>query len=140
MAKLVLTDAVISVNGVTLSDHADSVTITSSKDLQEVTAFGASYKSNLVGLGDATIEVEFQQDFAAASVDATLWPLHSANTVFAVEVRPTSAVVSATNPKYTMAAAVLPEFTPLAGGVGEVSKTSVTFQNAGQTGIVRATA
>lgn len=140
MAKLLLLDCVISVNGVTLSDHADSVTITSSKDLQEITAFGASYKSNLVGLGDATMEVEFQQDFAAASVDATLWPLHSASTVFSVEVRPTSAAVSATNPKYTMAAAVLPEFTPLAGGVGEVSKTSVTFQNAGQTGIVRATA
>lgn len=140
MAKLVLTDATILVNSVNLSDHATSVTIMSGKDLQETTAFGATYKSNLLGLGDATIEVEFQQDFAAASVDATLWPLHNASTVFPIEVRPTSAPASATNPKYTMASAILPEFTPLAGGVGEVSMSSVTFQNAGQTGIVRAIA
>lgn len=139
MAKIVLRDCSIVVDGVNLSDHAETVTIMSEKDLVETTSFGATAKSNLLGLGDATIEIDFHQDFAAASVDATLWPIHQAGSTVPVVVKPTSAAVSATNPSYTMQS-VLPNFSPLAGKVGELSKTSVTFQNAAQTGIVRATA
>lgn len=138
MAKTILTDVSIVVNGVTLSDHANKVTISSKKDLVEVTSFGASYKSNLLGLGDASIAVDFFQDYAASSIDATLWPLHAAGTVFTVVIMPTSSGVSATNPSYTMSA-VLPEFDPLDGKIGDASMASVTFQNAGQTGIVKAT-
>lgn len=137
MPKQVLRDVVVEVNGVALSDHASSVTINSEADLVETTAFGATYKSNLMGMRDGTIEVTFYQDFDAASVDATLWPLHNANTVFPVVIRPTSGVVSATNPSYRMAEAVLPGFNPLSGDVGEASTTDVTFQNAGQAGIER---
>ncbi len=139
MAKLILRDCSIVIDGVTLSDHASSVEINSSKDLQEVTSFGDAYKTNLVGLGDATMSVTFFQDYAVASVDATLWPLHNANSTFPIVVKPTAAAVSATNPSYTMTA-VLPEFSPLSGDVGEASTTDVEFQNAGQTGIVKAIA
>lgn len=139
MGKLVLRDASITVDGVDLSDHAASVTITSEFDLVESTAFGALYKSNLLGMGDASIEIEFHQDFAAASVDATLWPLHQSGETFAVTVTPAAGVVSATNPSYTLPEAVLPSFSPLAGEVGELSTTTVTFQNAGQQGIVKDT-
>lgn len=139
MAKIVLRDCSITVDGVNLSDHAASVTINSEKDLVETTSFGASSKSNLLGLGDATMEIDFHQDFAAASVDATLWPIHQAGSVVPIVVKPTSAAVSATNPSYTMQS-ILPNFSPLAGSVGELSMTSVTFQNASQSGIVRAIA
>jgi len=139
VAKIVLRDCSITVDGVNLSDHAASVTINSEKDLVETTSFGASSKSNLLGLGDATMEIDFHQDFAAASVDATLWPIHQAGSVVPIVVKPTSAAVSATNPSYTMQS-ILPNFSPLAGSVGELSMTSVTFQNASQSGIVRAIA
>ncbi len=139
MAKLVLRDASIVVDGVDLSDHISSVELNSAKDLVESTAFGDAYKTNLIGLGDATIAVTFQQDYDAASVDATLWPLHDAEEEFVVVVKPTSAAVALTNPSYTMTA-VLPEFAPIAGGVGELSTTDVTFQNSGSSGIVKATA
>lgn len=139
MGKVVLLDAVVTVDAVELSDHADKVTITSSKDLVETTSFGAVSKQNLIGLGDATIAVEFFQDFDASSVDATLWPLHESGETFDVVIKPTSGGVSATNPSYTMTA-VLPEFAPLDAGVGEASKVTVTFQNAGADGITRATA
>jgi hypothetical protein len=138
MPPLVLRDADIVIDGVNLSNRASSVEISSAKDLQEVTSFGNAYKTNLVGLGDATMSVTFFQDFAVASVNATLWPLHDTEATFVVVVKPTSGAVAADNPSYTMTA-VLPEFSPLSGSVGEASTTDVEFQNAGETGIVMAT-
>ena len=41
------------------------------------------------GMGEATITLDFFQDFALAKVDATLWPL--IGTTFPVTVKPTSA-------------------------------------------------
>jgi hypothetical protein len=138
MAKKILTNASIVVNGVTLSDHANKVTITSSKDLVDVTSFGALSKQNLLGLGDGTIAVDLFQDFDAGSVDATLWPIHQAGSSVVIVIKPDAGAVSATNPSYTMTG-VLPEYTPIDGSVGDASKVSVTFQNSDQSGIVRAT-
>lgn len=138
MAKKILTNAFVQVNGVTLSDHANKVTVSSSKDQVDLTAFGASSKQKGLGLGDGSIAIDLFQDFDAGSVDATLWPLHQAGTEFVVVVKPDAGAVSATNPSYTMTG-VLPEYTPLDGSVGDASKVSVTVQNSGQSGIVRAT-
>jgi hypothetical protein len=138
MAKKILTDAYVSINGVVLSDHSNKVTVTSSKDEVDVTAFGAQSKQILLGLGDGSIAVDLFQDFDAGSVDATLWPLHQAGTEFPVVVRASSASVSATNPEYRMTG-VLPEYTPLDGSVGDASKVSITVKNSAQSGIVRAT-
>lgn len=139
MAKLVLTDADVVVNGVNLSNHCSQVTIESEKDEVDVTSFGATSKEILAGIGDGTITLDVFQDFAAGSVDATLWPLHLAGSTFVVVVKPASAAVSATNPKYTMTGVLL-SYSPIAGSVGEASTTSVPIRNASQSGIVRATA
>lgn len=139
MAKIVLKTVTLTINGVDLSNRASSCEINSEKDLLDVTAFGANSKQNLVGLGDGTISVDFFQDFAAASVDATLWPIHSNGTEVVITAKPTNAAVSTTNPLYTMTG-VLPNYTPLSGGVGEASTVSVEFSNSGDTGIVRTTA
>ena len=137
MAKFVLKDASVTVNSVNLSDHISSVTIESSFDEVDVTAFGSKYKEILQGMGDGTITLAVFQDFAAASVDATLWPLSQSGNTFSVVVKPTSAAVSATNPSYTMTGVLL-SFNPIAGAVGEASTTDVTIRNAANTGIVRA--
>jgi hypothetical protein len=138
MAKKILLDAYISINSVVLSDHSNKVTVTSSKDLVDVTAFGASSKQNLVGLGDGSIAVDLFQDYDPGSVDATLWPIHSAGTEVPIVVRASSAAVSTSNPEWRMTG-VLPEYTPIDGSVGDASKVSATFQNSAQSGIVRAT-
>lgn len=125
-------------NGVDLSARASSAEVNSEKDLVEVTTFGANSKQNLVGLGDGTISIDFFQDFAAAMTDATLWPIHNDGTEVVITVKPTDAVVSATNPLYTMTG-VLPNYTPISGSVGEASTVSVEFSNSGDAGIVRST-
>lgn len=139
MALFTLTDAFISINGVTLSDHAKSVTVTDTREQQDFTAFGATAKVVGKGLGDASITVEFYQDFAAAKTHATLQPLISGTTPFTVEVRATSAARSTTNPAAVMSA-LLFDYTMLEGSVGDPSTMTATFQNASQTGITYPTA
>lgn len=135
MAKVVLTDARVTVNGVNLSDHCSTVTVETNKDEVDVTSFGAAFKQLLAGIGDATITLAVFQDFAAGSVHATVWPLYTAGTSFAVTVRPTSAAESATNPTMTMTGVIL-EYNPLAGDVGAASTTDVVIRNTGSTGVV----
>lgn len=139
MAKTILKNASITVNGVNLSDHASSVEINTEYDDVDLTSFGATLKEHAKGMGDGSITVNFYQDFAAASVDATLWPISQSGTTVPVVVKPDSAAVSATNPSYTMQG-LLMNYSPLAGSVGEASQTEVTFQNGAQSGIVRAVA
>lgn len=138
MAKFTLRDARIEINSVVLSDHGNEVNVVTQYDEQEFTSFGATNKEFGKGMGDATISATFFQDFAAANVDATLWPLASADTTFTVKVRATSGVISATNPEYSMTARLF-EYSPIAGSVGEPSQTPVTFRNAGTAGLARAT-
>lgn len=128
MATIVLVDASVTINSVDLSDHVRSVTISYSADMVEDTNMGDNTHLMLGGLKNWNIDVEFSQDYAASEVDATLFPL--VGTTFTVDVKPTSAAVSATNPKYT-ATGILESYNPIAGSVGELSTTSVTIQPAG---------
>jgi len=128
MAELVLTDASVTINSVDLSDHVKSVTINYSAETQEKTAMGDTTKTKLGGLLDWTLEVEFNQDYAAANVDATMFPI--VGTSVPVSVKPTSGVVSATNPNYN-GNAILESYSPLGGSIGEVLTTSVTLSGNG---------
>lgn len=136
MAKHILRDAYVLINSVNLSDHVESVEVGWKISDEEVTTMGASGKSRLAGLEDNDIKVNWLQDYAAASVDATLAPLVRA-AAFPIEIRPTSAAVSATNPKFT-ANVVLTDYSPVAGDVGSAHKVSTSFVVDGV--ITRATA
>lgn len=134
MAIFTLTDATVIINGVTLSDHADSVTVTDTRDSVDITAFGATSKAVTKGLGDATIDIEMYQDFAAGKTHATLQPLIGSTTGVTIEVRATSAARSATNPAALMTG-LLMNYNMLAGGIGQASKITATFQNSAQAGL-----
>jgi hypothetical protein len=139
MAVSVLTDAMVIVNGVTLSDHANSVTINDTRDSVDITAFGATNKAVTKGLGDASISVDFFQDFAAGKTHATLQPLVGSSTGVVIEVRPTSGARSATNPAAVMTG-LLMNYNMLAGGIGEASTISAEFVNSSQAGLTYPTA
>lgn len=125
MPKIVLTDASITINAIALSDHANSVTLTYEKDQIEVTAFGSTGHEYDAGLQNNSCEISLQQDFAASSVEATIYPLVGTRTT--VVLKPTSGAVSATNPSYTITNAYLASHTPIMGGVGELAMTTLTF-------------
>jgi hypothetical protein len=138
MGKFVLTDAVINIDGTDLSNHASSVSIDMPDDEVDLTGFGAKFKETGKGLSDATITVNFFQDFSASQVDAVLWPLKTSHEPFTVAVKATSAPASATNPQYVMEAQMF-GYSPIAGSVGEASTTEVTFKNTSQEGVKKIT-
>src|SRR5262249_32701763 len=102
-------------------------------------AFGATNKAVTKGLGDAKITIDFFQDFAAGKVHATLQPLIGSSTGVSVEVRPTSAARSTTNPAALMTG-LLMNYNMLDGGVGDASAIKAEFVNASQTGMTYPTA
>jgi hypothetical protein len=125
MAVLTLTDASITINSVNLSDHANSVTLNYERDSIEVTAFGAGGHTFTGGLQNNSIEIALMQDFATSNVEATIYGLVGTTTT--VVIKPTSGVVSATNPSYTVTGAFLAAHTPVAGAVGELAMTTLSF-------------
>jgi len=125
MAKIILTDASITVNSVALSSLSNSVTLTYEKDSVEITAFGDTGHKFTGGLQNITCEMEMFQDFAATQTEATIYPLVGTPTT--VVIKPTSDAVSATNPSYTLSDTMLVSHTPVAGAVGEVAMTSLSF-------------
>jgi len=139
MAIFTLTDATVIVNGVTLSDHANSVTVEDTRDAVDITAFGATSKATTKGLGDAKITVTFFQDFAAGKVHATLQPLIGSTTGVVIEVRATSAGRSATNPAALMTG-LLMNYNMLDGGIGDASEIEAEFVNSAQAGMTYPTA
>lgn len=134
MAVLAYVDAYLVINSVNLSDHVKSVTATFDAAVLDSTAMTDTWTESTPGLKSGSISVTFNDDFASGSVDATLWPLFGTNTTF--ELRPTSAAVSATNPKWTGSVTI--SQIPVGGGVGELAAKSVSWPTTGA--VTRATA
>jgi hypothetical protein len=128
MATFAFIDGTITVNAVNMSPMITSVSLKIQADELEDTAFGDTYRSRLGGLKDWSVDIDFNQDFAASQVDQTLFPL--LGTVITVTVKATSAANSATNPQYS-GSVLVKEYTPLDGGVGDLAKTSVSWPGAG---------
>ena len=125
MAVLVLTDAVITVNSVSLSDRANSISLNYEIDSVETTAFGSTGHKFTGGLQNNSLDIEFMQDFAASNVEASIYPLVGTTTT--VKVKPTSSATGATNPEYTLTGCFLAAHTPVGAAVGELAMTSLSF-------------
>lgn len=129
MARIVLTNALVTVNAIDLSDLVASVTLNSSIDVVETTAFSSTAaRTRIGGLADNSISLEFHQDYASGEVEATIYPL--LGTVTTVTVKPVNAATSASNPLYTMSCLVA-EWTPLNGAVGELATAQVSWPVSG---------
>jgi hypothetical protein len=137
MAKFVWKNPQITVNGQDISNYVHEVSVETSRADVDVTGFQAANTEHLAGLGDAQITMTVYQDFGAAAIDALLWPLSTSNTPFTVAVRAAVGAKSATNPEYSMQALLL-NYNPISGAVGDAADTPVTFVNAAQAGLTRA--
>jgi len=125
VAQIVLTDASITINSISLGNRANSVELNFEVDSVEITAFGDTGHKFTGGLQNVSCNIEFMQDFAASNVEATIYPLVGTTTT--VIIKPTSGAVSATNPSYTISDAFLASHQPVAGAVGELAMTSLSF-------------
>jgi len=126
MAVLVLTNPSISIGGTDVSALCTSCTINYEIDSVEVTAFGDTGHKFTGGLQNVTVDVEMNQDFAATKTEATIYPLVGTTTT--IIVIPVNTTVSTTNPRYTVSNTFLAAHTPISGAVGDLAKTSLSFQ------------
>lgn len=136
MAKFVATDYNVLVNGTDLSTSIAALTFDISAEEQDTTSFGRTYRTRIAGLKDASVTLDFHQDFGAASIDSTLFPL--LGSFATVVAKPTSGSVTATNPSYT-GVFLVTEYQPYASTVGDLATLSVTWPTAGTAGITRGT-
>lgn len=121
---LVVTNANVSIGGVDLSSHITKVTLSTTRAEIETTTFGNTAKRRVAGLADNSVSIDFNQDFAAATVEATLYPLVGSTAT--VVVKPNGTATGTANPSYTFSALVT-EWTPLDAQIGELASASVTF-------------
>jgi hypothetical protein len=128
MATFVFTDASVTINSVNLSDHVRSVTLDITSEEQDDTAMSATFRSRKGGLKDGSISLEFNSDFAASEVDATIFPILGTSVAF--DIRPTSGSVSSTNPKYT-GNCLVTQHVPFGNAVGDLATVSVTWPTTG---------
>lgn len=135
MAKFAATDYSVTINGSDFAASLNSVELAQEADDLETTAFGSTWRTRIGGLKQASLTLNFMQDFAAGSVDATLNPL--LGTIATVVIKPTSSAVGTANPSYTMTCLVT-QYSPFASSVGDVATLSVTWPVSGS--VVRATA
>lgn len=140
MATLIYDDAYFTINSVNLSDHVKSLTLNYEAEAQDDTAMSDNTRSSLGGLKNWSVSVEFHQDYAAGEVDVTVFSLVGTST--AIEIRPTSAAVSATNPSYT-GNGMVTTYSPLSGAVGDILPATIEIvpsKGAGTSDLSRNTA
>jgi hypothetical protein len=136
MAIFVATDFSVSINGSTaLASYLTQVELKTSANDITTTAFGSTWVTRVAGLKEGSFTLQFNQDYAVSTVDATLWPL--LGTSATVVIKPTSTATSSSNPAYT-AICLVTDLTPVSGQIGDLATFSVTWPTTGT--VSRATA
>ena len=132
MAKLVSTIWKVMVNNVDLSSHAFAIDTPQSKDQVDVSGFGGT-REFLQGVEDATLTIQFLQDFGTATnekVHSTLQPLFNSGSLFPVWVQPFSTSgTSTTNPIFG-GTAMLYDYNGGAATLNERAELTGTFRPA----------
>ena len=135
MAVYLANTGVLTVNAVDLSTLVSSVTINRSFDELEVTSLGDQGHRFVKGLEASSITIDFFNDSATSKTLQTLQTNWGSNVV--VTFKQLDAVVSATNPLYTMTC-LINNTTPVNGAVADLSTQSVTWNVSGTIAITTA--
>lgn len=133
MAKLVLTDSKITINGTDCSTNIAAVTINVTAAEVETTAFGQGAVTRVGGLQDNSVTLSMHNDYSA--IEGLVYPLIGSTAQ--IVVKPNGTAVGTANPSYTMQALVT-EWTPVNGAVGELNTADVTWPISGT--VTKATA
>jgi len=139
MAKYILTDGYVEINGVDLSTYAHTLETPQEKERVDVSGFNSSgTKEYLPGMKEESATLGMRQDFGSSKVHQTAEPLFRNNTTFGFSVRPTSGSVSATNPRFWGTASLF-TYNGLAGEINGVGEVVLELRPATSTGFVWAT-
>jgi len=136
MAKYVVTDATLSINGTDVSTAVARAELTQTAAEVDVTDFGSGGNTEVIGgLKSGSLGFDIHQDYATGAVSATLQDL--VGTIGTFVVTPNGTAPSAENPQFTCEA-LITTVTFVSGSVGDLATASYTFPTTG--GITIATA
>lgn len=135
MAVYLANTGILTVNAVDLSSLTSSVTINRAFDELEVTSLGDQGHRYVKGLEASSITIDFFNDSATSKTLQTLQTNWGNNVV--VTFKQLDAVVSATNPLYTMTC-LINNTTPVNGAVADLSTQSVTWNVSGTIAVTTA--
>ena len=136
MARLVLTDANVLFASNDISQYITSISLSTSFDVIDTTGLSTTgaARTRVAGLADNSITIEFNNDYADNALEELINGTTTTNgtvgLIVAMQVKPTSAATSASNPKYNFNVLVA-EWQPLSAAVGELSTASVTWPISG---------
>ena len=135
MAKLVLTNATVSLNSSDISSSVAAITLSTSAAEVPTTNFGSGGAvTRVAGLIDNSVTLSMHNDYNA--IDGLIFPLIGSTAVTMV-IKSSTAADSTANPSYTFSD-LCTEWTPVNGAVGELNTADVTWPISGT--ITKATA
>ena len=120
-----LSNPVVTVNSVDLTDQCTAATLTQRYDQLEVTAFGDTARKYDKGLGNHEVTLTLYMSYAASETYATLKNLVGTTTT--VIVKPATGADAATNPGFTLTGTFLAELPMINASLGELNTIDVTF-------------
>jgi len=120
-----LSNPVVTVNAVDLSDQCTAAVFTQRYDQLENTTFGKTARTFQAGLGNHEVTLTLYQSYAVSETFATLENVVGG--LVNVIVKPAVGADSATNPGFTLTGALLAEFPVINATMGELSTIDVTF-------------
>lgn len=126
MAKLVLTDSKVTFNGTDISTNVAAVTLNVTANEVTTTAFGQGAVTRVGGIQDNSVTLSIHNDYSA--IEGLVYP--QIGSTAQIVVKPNGTAVGTANPSYTMQALVT-EWSPVNGAVGELNTADVTWPVSG---------
>lgn len=128
MAEIVLNDVQVSLNSVDLTEHVKSVSLRYMAEELDRSHMGVNARKRLGGLKDFSATLNFNQDFDANKVDATLFAALGANVPLLIT--PRGGAVGPNNPRYS-GTVLVREYSPIDGSIGDLGEASVELPGDG---------
>lgn len=122
MAKLVLTDSKVTFNGTDISTNVAAVTLNVTANEVTTTAFGQGAVTRVGGIQDNSVTLSIHNDYSA--IEGLVYP--QIGSTAQIVVKPNGTAVGTANPSYTMQA-LITEWSPVNGAVGELNSADVTW-------------
>jgi hypothetical protein len=120
-----LSNPVVTVNAVDLTDQCTAAVFTQRYDQLENTTFGKTARTFQAGLGNHEVTLTLYNSYDASETFATLENVVGG--LVNVIVKPAAGADSATNPGFTLTGALLAELPVVNATMGELSTIDVTF-------------
>lgn len=125
MAKFVMKNATVTVNGTDLSDHVAQFAVEARQPEVDSSAFGTGWRTFVSGLKEGTVTLTFHQDFAASNVNLTINPLLGSYATVVASGTFGGATTSGT------AVCFVNSVTPIGGALGDLAVMNVSWPTSG---------